>query len=190
MDVADVAIVPIADVHRGTLRALQYAKRIADDVRAVCIATSPEVAERLEARWARFPKLTDGIQLVILNYDFRDILTPLENYIREVNNEEFTHKLVTVVIPEFIPEGTAAGILHNQTANFLRRRLRSLPNVIVIDVPYHILNPQELEANGRFVEPRASSAINTEEPEANGRVVEPQTDHDSSAAEKEKAGLS
>ncbi|MFN2178742.1 MAG: APC family permease [Candidatus Promineifilaceae bacterium] len=190
MDVADVAIVPIADVHRGTLRALQYAKRIADDVRAVCIATSPEVAERLEARWARFPKLTDGIQLVILNYDFRDILTPLENYIREVNNEEFTHKLVTVVIPEFIPEGTAAGILHNQTANFLRRRLRSLPNVIVIDVPYHILNPQELEKNGRVVEPRASSAINTEEPEANGRVVEPQTDHGSSAAEKEKAGLS
>ena len=152
MDVADVAVVPIADVHRGTLRALQYAKRIADDVRAVCVATSPDVHERIERRWARFPKLTAGIELVILDYDYRDILTPLENYIVSVNDEEFTNKLVTVVIPEFIPEGWSAGVLHNQTANFLRRRLRSKQNIIVIDVPYHILPVEELVANGRKVD--------------------------------------
>ena len=29
-------------------------------------------------------------------------------------------------------------MLHNQTANILRRRLRSKEDVIVIDVPYHI----------------------------------------------------
>ncbi len=31
--IANVAIVPVADVHRGSLRALKYAKRISSDVR-------------------------------------------------------------------------------------------------------------------------------------------------------------
>lgn len=136
--VAEVAIVPIADVHRGTLRALKYARLIADDVRAVSIATSHEMRERLERRWARFPKLTEGIRYDIIDYDFRDILEPLIAYIEHVNNEEFPGELVTVVVPEFIAESAWAGFLHNQTANFLRRRLRNQENLIIIDVPYHV----------------------------------------------------
>ena len=138
MDVANVAIVPIADVHRGTLRALQYAKLIATDVRAVCVATTPEIHERIEQRWARFPKLTNGIRLVIIDYDYRDILTPLVDYVDRVNRLEFDDQLVTIVIPEFVPEEPLANVLHNQTANILRRELRNREDVIVIDVPYHI----------------------------------------------------
>jgi amino acid transporter len=139
LEVSDVAVVPIADVHRGTLRALQYARLIANDVRAVCIATSPDVHERIERRWARFPKLTKGIKLIIIDYDYRDILTPLVDYIVGVNENEFPGQLVTVVIPEFVPMETAARVLHNQTANILRGRLRTKEQIIVIDVPYHIL---------------------------------------------------
>ena len=138
VDVANVAVVPIADVHRGTLRALQYAKRIATDVRAVCITTSPEMRERVERRWARFPKLTAGIRLVVIDYDFRDIIEPLVEYIEKVNRDEFSDFLITVVIPEFVPSDTPSRVLHNQTAGFIRRRLRERQDVIVIDVPYHI----------------------------------------------------
>jgi amino acid transporter len=145
MDVANVAIVPIADIHRGTLRALQYAKRLATDVRAVCIATSPEMHERVKRRWAHFPKLTAEIELVIIDYDYRDILTPLVNYIEMVNHEEFPNWLITVVIPEFVPTETYAQILHNQTANLMRRHLRSREDIIVIDVPYHILAANQTE---------------------------------------------
>jgi amino acid transporter len=136
--VAQVAIVPIADVHRATIRALTYARRIAKDVRAVSIATSPEVRERLERRWNRFPNLTAGIRFDIIDYDFRDILDPLIDYIDRVNNEEFPGELVTVVVPEFIAESFWASFLHNQTANILRRRLLNQDNLIIIDVPYHV----------------------------------------------------
>ena len=149
MDVADVAIVPIADVHRGTLRALQYAKLISTDVRAVCVSTSPGVHERLERRWARFPKLTKDIKLVIIDYDYRDILAPLVDYVDRVNRLEFDEQLVTIVIPEFVPEESMANVLHNQTANILRRELRNREDVIVIDVPYHI--PAVIEENGNGV---------------------------------------
>ena len=145
LDVADVVIVPMADVHRGTLRALQYAKRIAADVRAVCIATTPEVHERVARRWARFPKLTAGIELIIIDYDYRDILTPLVDYIETVNHDEFPGRLITVVIPEFVPSDAYARVLHNQTANLMRRHLHSREEVIVIDVPYHIPGVNHLE---------------------------------------------
>jgi hypothetical protein len=137
-DVADVVIIPIADVHRGTLRALKYAKRISSNVRAVSIITSPAQRERILRRWHRFPELTDGVQLIFIDYDFRDVLTPLVEYIHHVNRVEFPHQLTTVVIPEFVPASLAGQLLHNQTANFLRFRLRGEEDIVVIDVPYLI----------------------------------------------------
>jgi len=137
-EIANVAIVPIGDIHRGTLLALQYAKRISSDVRAVCISTQPKTRKRVEERWARFPDLTQGVELVIIDYDYRDIMTPLVDYIQWVNNEEFADKFITIVIPEFVPMDQLSQMLHNQTANILRRQLRSQPDIVIIDVPYHI----------------------------------------------------
>jgi hypothetical protein len=136
--IADVVIVPLADVHRGTLRALRYAKRISTDVRAVSIITSEEMRQRFQRRWKRFPEVTGDIRLVCLEYEYRDILTPLVEYIEQVNNTEFPNQLVTVVIPEFVPESLGEQLLHNQTANILRFRLHGYKDIVVIDVPFHI----------------------------------------------------
>ena len=137
-EVADVVVVPIADVHRGTLRALKYARRLSRDVRALCIVTSPEMKERLLRRWHRFPKVTRRMKLVTIDYDYRDIFPPLVEYIEKVNSEEFPDQLTTVVIPVFVPEHKAADILHNQTANRLRSRLRDHKDIVIIEVPFHI----------------------------------------------------
>ncbi|MGI6375002.1 MAG: APC family permease [Anaerolineae bacterium] len=136
--IANVAIVPIGDIHRGTLLALQYARRIASDVRAVSIATSPEARARVEQRWQRFPSVTAGLSLVVLDYEYRDLLEPLVNYITRLNATEFPDHLVTVVIPEFLPSNRLARLLHNRTASFLRRALREHPDIIIIDVPIHV----------------------------------------------------
>ncbi len=138
LGVADIVVVPIADIHRGTVRALRYARRISDHVRAVTVATSPEARARVEERWQTFAEFTEGVELVIIEYDFRDLLTPLVDYIEHVNLVEFPDQLTTVVIPEFVPRAVPAYLLHNQTANFLRFRLRGSPDIVVIDVPYHI----------------------------------------------------
>jgi hypothetical protein len=136
--IADIVIIPVADVHRGTLRAIQYAKRISRDVRAISIATTPSRHERFEQRWNRFPEVTQDVQLKIIDYDYRDVLTPIVEYIERVNHEEFPGQLITVVIPEFIPAERAAQLLHNQTARLLRHRLRHREDIVVIDVPYHL----------------------------------------------------
>jgi amino acid transporter len=141
--VADVVLVPVGDVHRGVLRALKYARRLSNDVRAICITTSPGMRERVERRWRRFPSITENVQLICIDYDYRDIMSPLVDYILHVNEDEFPDQLTTVVIPEFVAETLWERLLHNQTANSLRRALHLHQDLVLIDVPYHIMSTQE-----------------------------------------------
>jgi amino acid transporter len=137
-EVADTVFVPVDDIHQGSIQAIWYAKRFSNDVRALKISTTPEEEVRFMRRWKRFPELTSDILLVVIEYDFRDILRPLVDYIVNSSDLEFPGMITTVVVPEFIPENRAMGFLHNQTANRLRSRLRTHKNIVVIDVPFHI----------------------------------------------------
>jgi len=136
--IADVVIIPMGDIHRGTLRALRYAGQLTDNVQAVSIVTGEEMRERVQRRWDRFAAVTQGVQLVLIEYEYRDILTPLVDYISQVTTEQYPGRLTTVVVPEFVTDSLWGNLLHNQTANILRVRLRQCEDVVVIDVPYHI----------------------------------------------------
>lgn len=138
--VADVVVVPIGDIHRGTLQALQYAKKLSSDVTALTIFTDDSSKQRFMERWERFSEITDGIQLVAVDYDYRDILSQVVDYIKHVNDVEFPDQLTTVVVPEFIPKNKAARFLHNQTASRLRARLQDDNDIVIIQVPFHIDN--------------------------------------------------
>ncbi len=144
--VADVVILPIGDVHRGTLRALQYANLLSDDIRAVYISTSEEDKERFMVRWNRFPNLVGKARLVEIKHDYRDFLPPLIDYIEKVNCEEFPDQSITVMIPEVVITDLATSVLHNKTSMMLRNRLRKHLDIIIIDIPFHILDPEERAA--------------------------------------------
>lgn len=139
--IADVVIVPIGDIHRGTLLALQYAKMISSDVTALTIFTDEDSKEKFFAKWDRFAEITQGIQLVAVDYDYRDILNPVINYIKHINEVEFCDQLTTVVIPEFLPREKFAKFLHNQTASRLRALLKDDKDIVIIQVPFHIDPP-------------------------------------------------
>ncbi|MFQ5576407.1 MAG: APC family permease [Anaerolineae bacterium] len=136
--IANVVIIPMADIHRGTLRSIRYAKELSNDVRVLSVATDQATHERIERRWARFSSVTAGAKLTIIDYEYRDILTPLIDYITHVSVEEFPGQITTIVVPEFVSDTFWGHLLHNQTANFLRARVKQLEDVVVIDVPYHI----------------------------------------------------
>ena len=143
--VADVVILPIGDVHRGTLRALQYANMLSDDIRAVYISTDSSQEERFMERWNRFPSMVGKAKLVKIEHDYRDFLPPLIDYIERVNCEEFPDHSVTVMIPEVVITDMASNVLHNKTSFFLRNRLRQHLDIIIIDIPFHILPPEQTE---------------------------------------------
>nr|MBN1229575.1 APC family permease [Anaerolineae bacterium] len=135
---ADVVLVPIADIHRGSLRAIKFARRLSSNIRVITVVTGEKQREHILSRWERFPEVTAGADLVFIEYVYRDILDPLISYIEQVNNEEYPDDMVMVVVPEFIPESPVAGILHNQTARLLHLRLRQYEDIIIIQVPHHL----------------------------------------------------
>jgi hypothetical protein len=136
--IANVVIVPVADIHRGSLLALEYSKMFSSDVRAVSIAISEEKKKRFIERWERFSDITNDVKLDIIDYEYRNIIPPLVEYIEKVNNEEFPEQVTTVVIPEFLPEHGYEEMLHNQTAKRLRSQLKQYKDLVIIEVPYHI----------------------------------------------------
>lgn len=144
--VANMVILPIGDVHRGTLRALQYANMLTDDIRAVYISTDPDQEERFMTRWNRFPNMIGNAKLIKIDHDYRDFLPPLIDYITKVNSEEFPDESITVMIPEVVITNFATNILHNKTSLLLRNRLRQYLDIILVDIPFHILDPEERKA--------------------------------------------
>jgi hypothetical protein len=79
--------------------------------------------------------------LVILTSPYRSVLTPLLEYIDHLQEpRDEIKRLVTIVIPEFIPAHWWQHLLHNQTALLIKGALLFRRDVIVTDVPYHLVH--------------------------------------------------
>jgi len=127
-------LVLVGDVHRGVVRAVQYAKTLAPtaSVRGVYVETDPARTARLEERWAQWGL---GVPLVVLGSPYRSLLRPLLDYVDKLHARG-DDQMVTVVLPEFLPRRWWQHILHNQTALLVKGALLFRPNTVVADVPY------------------------------------------------------
>jgi len=127
-------VLPIGGVHRGTLHALNYARSLSDDVTAVHVALDEGEEAKLRAKWETWG---DGVRLVLIPSPYRALIEPMIQYIREVAAQRQIGDMLTVVVPEFLPEKPWQNILHMQTVFFLRLGLLGLRNIVIIEVPYH-----------------------------------------------------
>ena len=74
---------------------------------------------------------------MILDSPFRSLSQPIIDYIHRLKNLE-PNCLITVVVPEFVPRGFWAKLLHGQAGVLLLLKLRFMEGVVVINIPYHI----------------------------------------------------
>jgi amino acid transporter len=128
-------LVLVGDLHRGVVRALQYAQSLSPTAKAVYVETDPERTHRLEQRWGKWGM---GVPLVVLNSPYRSVLGPLMDYIDQMQRQRGENHVVTIVLPEFIPAKWWQQLLHNQTALLIKGQLLFHKNVVVTDVPYHL----------------------------------------------------
>jgi amino acid transporter len=127
-------LVLIGDVHRGVVRAVQYAKTLAPQatVRAVYVETDPANTRRIEEKWARWGL---GVPLVVLTSPYRSLLRPFLDYLDQIQARG-DDEMVTIVLPEFLPRKWWQHFLHNQTALLIKGALLFRENTVVADVPY------------------------------------------------------
>jgi amino acid transporter len=130
----NTVIVPISGIQRAVVEALDYAKTLSNDVRAVYVNIDPTETERLKAQWAEWG---EGVPLVVLDSPYRSLMEPLLEYVERLN---LTHPgdYVTVVLPEFVPARWWHHLFHNQRALLIKGALLFKPNTVVTSVPFHL----------------------------------------------------
>jgi hypothetical protein len=130
----NVVIVPISGIHRAVVQALDYAKTLSSDVRAVYVGLDPKATEQLRAQW---PKWGQGVELVILDSPYRSLMEPLLDYIETVSKTE-PPTYVSVALPEFVPARWWHHLFHNQSALLIKGALLFKRNIVVTSVPFHL----------------------------------------------------
>ncbi len=128
-------IVPVADVHRGVIAALNYARSISDDVTAVYVEVDPAETPKIQRKWADWG---EGIRLVTLKSEYRSIIGPLIEYVDKVDDPNRRDQVVTIVLPQFVPARPWHNLLHNQTAILIHLAFVFRRDVMVTDVPFHL----------------------------------------------------
>ena len=128
-------IVPISGIHRGVIRALEYAKSIAPGhVTAVCVDLNEDATSDIKLKWRQW---AGDVELVVLESPYRALTRPLLDYIDGIGKQH-QDDILTVVVPEFVPARWWQHLLHNQSSLLLKGALLFKEGVIVTNVPYHL----------------------------------------------------
>ena len=135
-------IVPVSSVQDATVRALVYAKSLQpSSIQAIHMATDPEEIPKVVEAW--HDRRMD-VPLVLVEAAFRDLGPPFLAEVRSRTARGDT--VVTVVLPELVPEHWWQSLLHNQSALFFKRMLLFEPDVVVTSVPFHLSAPETLRS--------------------------------------------
>lgn len=143
----------VPGLHRGILPALEYARSLSPDCRALHIQVDAERTVALKARWEEW---AGEVPLVLLNSPYRSMVSPMMQYLDAVQVERRNH-LITVIVPEYVPTKWWHTLLHGNSGLILKIALLGRKDVIVTNVRYYL---QESDA------PLSAEALEAEAAEA------------------------
>jgi hypothetical protein len=129
-------VIPIPGVNRAVVQALNVARSITTDIRAVYVSDNPERSEEIRRRW---PAAVPDVPLVVVESPYRALIAPMVAYLDVLDRTWPDHKetpITFVVIPEYVARSWWERLLYNQAAKQLRATLLGRPHTIVINVPY------------------------------------------------------
>ncbi len=132
--VKSTAIVLVGMIHKGVLPALEYARTLSHDCRALYIEVDPNDTPIMRERWEMFGL---GVPLVILESPYRSVINPVLKYLEQAKKERPDH-IITVVLPEFVPKKWWHKFLHNQSGIFLKIALMLQKDVVFTNVRYYL----------------------------------------------------
>jgi amino acid transporter len=139
------AVVPIPGVNRAVIQAVNVARSIADDVRAVFITEVPEDGIAVREQWER---QVPGVPLVVVESPYRALTGPLQAYLDVLDSNWPRDKpspITFVVVPEYVARHWWERILYNQSVRRLRSSLLGRPHTVVVNVPYRREDPAAFE---------------------------------------------
>lgn len=139
-------VVPIPGLTRAVVQAINVARSIDDDVRAVYITADPESAASVRED---FERQLPGVPLVIVESPYRALVGPFLAYLDVLDAAwppDEDPPITFIVIPEYVARRWWERILYNQAAKRLRSALLGRPGTVVVNVPYRREDPELFDA--------------------------------------------
>lgn len=133
-------VIPVGGIHRGMIDAVNFARGSFKEVIALYVELDPGRGLRIQQQWQDW---WPDVKFVIRESPYRSVITPLLDYLDELDEERADGQLTAVILPEIIPSRWWHNLLHNQSALLIKSALlyrrRELGfQRIIIDVPYHL----------------------------------------------------
>jgi amino acid transporter len=125
-------IVPLQDMHRDAIQAVKFGLAMSDQVVAVHVTDDLPEAERLRRRFAR---QVEGVELVVLESPYRELVQPLVRYLEMLAARD-PGVVIIVLVPERIIRHWWERFLYNQNAHRIRDALTGQPGILVAGVPF------------------------------------------------------
>ena len=139
-------VVPIPGLNRSVVQAINVARSISDDVRAVYISDDALAAAEVRAR---FERQIPGVPLVVVESPYRALAGPLLAYLDVLDAAwppDKSDPITFVVVPEYVARSWWERILYNQSSKRLRTILLGRPHTVVVAVPYRREDPTLFES--------------------------------------------
>ena len=133
----NTVVVLVGGIHRGVVRALQYARSLRPNhLSALYVTYDDDGRQALEKQWKEFGF---DVTLETVNSPYRELVDVVLHYLDELD-ERWDNDTITVVIPEFVVGGlfSPSQLLHNQSAAALKLALLFRKDTVVTSVPYHV----------------------------------------------------
>ena len=125
-------IVPLQDMRRDAMQAIKFGLTMSDDVVAVHVTDD---LFRAEAIRSRFERQVPGVDLVVLESPYRELVQPLIRYL-ELLAARDSEVVTIVLVPERIIHHWWERFLYNRNAHRIRDALTGHPGILVADVPF------------------------------------------------------
>jgi amino acid transporter len=139
-----IVVLPIQAWGKVAQRALRFALTISSDIEAVHVQFEDEKPQ-LQQDWSRFVESRtgqDGLpspKLVTLQSPYRFILTPIVEYVLEVERKN-PNRQIAVLIPEMVEHHWYHYLLHNNRAEVLKALLllRGNQRIVIVNIPTYL----------------------------------------------------
>jgi amino acid transporter len=133
---AQRVVVPVNGINRAVIQAVNFARTMSHDLRAVYVTEDPEDGNALRERWDR---QLPGVPLVIVESPYRAVISPVLAYLDVLDQAwppDQPTPITIVVLPEYVARHWWERILYNQTARRLKAAIIGREHTVIADVPY------------------------------------------------------
>jgi amino acid transporter len=128
------AVLLMPRVHRGILKALDYARSIDPNAEALHINIDERKLPQTQREWQRY---AGDVPLVVLSSPYRSLIQPLLDYVDELMTVS-PDQMLTVVVAEAVSTRWYQKLLQENVAAQLKHALEQRKNVAVTSVRYFL----------------------------------------------------